>query len=619
MDSFRLKNSLEYKQIVYKRNVINTIISKNGGFEKPYTGVLLQALSETLGTHFIRSYCELDPDKFSNFLNKKNEIARMALGDSSLKAFAADLNSSLEKDLDYFLAIFPYSIIESIVWECLLTDRSLASYRSPESADAIKASLERKKAEELYKKWRCDEAADLFKKAIEIYPSDFTVTFQLGLINFFEKADWQSSLECFKKSEELARDASPRFRCYSLCFSALITRLKALSESDAELAKNAGGLATTAVDAMPALIFPKYALLQTQSSLRHLNAENKSAIGDVKKIIDADHNMIIPIALDHAFDHFIDELSGSFVLKYDEKFKTCLELIKDVCSELASLPKKMESPAETAQAFNLQKEFKAVCERFKRCKTFMEISETTKRLKKIKECCDSIKLANQTLELFKRIKTYACKLDEEYKKDFSDRLAPYHEAQVRQKNILKTIENIYEKNFIASDEQCSDVNKFKKYKNSLRNINAISQFRSLCPLCVFLLMQAVITGLWLFAALYPFAVFVLISAINAFLVPLYILAATEAYYYFLDKKIDTLKKELAQIELKLTFAQSQPDEEAIKARAKYSRLIAQKFSISTLDATNIFESTIAGDFEKIKAIVKFIAARPQNDSKPEGR
>ncbi|HOT77501.1 MAG TPA: hypothetical protein PK467_17065, partial [Candidatus Wallbacteria bacterium] len=142
-----------------------------------------------------------------------------------------------------------------------------------------------------------------------------------------------------------------------------------------------------------------------------------------------------------------------------------------------------------------------------------------------------------------------------------------------------------------------------------RNAETENAVKSKAALIIFSSLEAIIVFSWLVFGMLGFVNFVMTSVINICLAPAYRAMSAEIFYFLTQLQIDELKRELSKIELKLDLSNNMPGEAELSAREKYAKQIASQFSISHIDARNILESALAGDFEKMKAIARTLCRR----------
>lgn len=611
MSEFSLKNMLEYRQIVYKRNVIYAIISRLNYFERPYTGIIADIFNETAGEHFYKSYCANDYlgnlDKISRRLSIFWSLTRSNL----FKSIAAEINSKIEKNYDYFFLVSNYSLTEYIFWHRCETDQEIIKYRSQDSVESLTASVLRKKAEETYKKGHFEAAIEGFKQALELTPGDFTILFQLGMYYFFEKADHIKAADCFSRCADHARGISARVESMARCFAALITRLKALHRQDADMARDALLICENALKTDPDLLMTRYARLQSIAGLCAFENRGEDFNKNAKDLFDAEYNFLLQALLDHAFDPALDLLASMAGSRYDRSLETCVQKIEQTAQKIAGIPHKLETNADTARVFQLQKEFKSIQEYFKKNKTFTDIEEILKRLEKVRESIDSVMLNNQAQQKFMQFKQFCSAITVEYGKDFGDRMKPYNEALKKREEINSRLETLTGKYFVrAQASENSDAASAEDKPAGLkRNAEIENAVKSKAALIIFSSLEAIIVFSWLVFGMLGFVNFVMTSVINICLAPAYRAMSAEIFYFLTQLQIDELKRELSKIELKLDLSNNMPGEAELSAREKYAKQIASQFSISHIDARNILESALAGDFEKMKAIARTLCRR----------
>lgn len=615
---------LEYRQIKYKKNVIDAIVSRLNYFDKPYTGVILEILNETAGEHFLKLYYESDYRANESKISRRLSIFWTLTRSNLFKTIAAGINLKTEKDFNYLFSVANFSFAEYIFrHNYSIFETTGGGFK--DTVEALSASALKKKAEETYKKGHVEEAVEIFKQALNLTPDDFIILFQLALYYFFEKADHIKAGDYFEKSAAGAAGIFPRLESMALCFISLITRLKALHRGDRDMAKDALLICEKAAAADPDFMMAQYCNLQAIAGLCAFEERGCDFQKAAQSLFETDYNLLLQAILDNAFDPALEQLASIAGERYDTALASCVKMIETVKAKISQIPSRLENSADTARVFHLQKEFKSAQEYFKKNKTCTDIEETIKRLQKIIEGADSILNSDRVQRLFIKFKEYSSEIVNEFKKDFGDRLKPYNDALKKRGALSAQIKSIYETYFAlertagsarSDDEEtgCENVNNAEavyeclEKKYGARNEKTLNLIKSRSCSIVFFGFEAVVVFLWLASGAFTFIDFIMITAVNLCLAPLYRIAGAEIFYFIMNLKLDELKREFSKLELKLDLSNNLPGEAEMKARDKYAKQIAGEFNISHIDARNILEAALAGDYDRMKAIAKMICA-----------
>ncbi len=607
MDGFHLKRTLEYKAILRKKNIIDAIISKLNYFDKPYTEVIFDILKETSGEPFIKSYYGAEYKTEEKIINRRLSILWTLTRSGLFKNMAAEINAKIEKDFDYFTAISAYSFVEYLFRHHLALED--ASGRPPgESFQQISASAMKKKAEEIYKKGYYDQAAAMFYEALELTPGDHIILFRLGIYNFFEKADHLNSFAYFEKSAAAA-DGDGWIKSAALCFCALIARLEALHNHNPDLARKALSLSDKALKYSPDSIMARYCGIQNTAALYFLEKRGAEFADNAADFFSQDYNFLLQAVMDNAFDANFDiiaDLSGN---RYDDALNRCTAIIEEVNQKITQIPARLENSADTARKFHIQKEFKSAQEYFKKNKTCADLEEIIKRLENIIKSIDLVLNSDKAQILYIKLKKYCDEILPEYYKDSGGRLKPYKEALKRREKLNEHIKSLINKYFDTAygEEIASFDGSDVKYRDLKINMNKFELISSKCCLYGFFSFESVLLLLWPIAGILNFLYFIMLTAVNLFLIPLYRTAGAGAVYFTVRLRLDELKREFSKLELKLKLSDNLPGEAEAKARDRYSKQIAAEFKISQIDAKNVLEAAIAGEHKKIKNIARMIS------------
>ncbi len=346
-----------------------------------------------------------------------------------------------------------------------------------------------------------------------------------------------------------------------------------------------------------------------------MNRERREGLNRLER--DIGYRFSDPALLDNAFDPALDSLVTLAAARYDAALSSCVRSIEETGKKISQLPSRLETSADTARVFNLQKEFKAVQEYFKKNKTYADLEETIKRTEAVSSEADRVMHSNRVQQMFIRVREYCSAIVSEYKKDFGDRLKPYNDALKKRGEIGAKIEALTRKFFAAASAETSETKENPvenggapkapdKKIDYVRNPEAEKAVKSKCAYAVFLFFEAIVLILWLFAGIFPFTIFAAASIITLCLVPAYGVAGAEFFYFITRLQIDELKRDYSKVDLKLDLSNNLPGEAEMKARDKYSKQIAGEFGISQIDARNILEAALFSDYEKMKAAVRAI-------------
>ncbi|EKD69477.1 MAG: hypothetical protein ACD_47C00108G0002 [uncultured bacterium] len=399
------------------------------------------------------------------------------------------------------------------------------------------------------------------------------------------------------------------------CFTSLIIRLKALHRGERDLAADALAIGEKAVNTDPDLIMAHYSSLQALAGLCVFEQHSDRFLKAAEKVFEIDYNFLLQAILDNAFDPVLDTLVSLAASRYDAILSSCIKSIEETSKKISQFPSRLETSADTARVFNLQKEFKAVQEYFKKNKTYADIEETIKRIEAVSGEADRVLHSNRVQQMLIRVREYCSTIVSEYKKDFGDRLKPYNDALKRRGEIGAKIDALIKKYFIKAESAETSENKENPENGSgskvpdknldyARNPKVEKAVKSKCASAVFFIFEAIIVFLWLFAGVFSFAIFAVASLITLCLIPAYSVAGAELFYFITRLQLDELKRDYSRVDLKLDLSNHLPGEAEMKARDKYSKQIAGEFGISQIDARNILEAALFSDYEKMKATVR---------------
>ncbi|MEZ7890190.1 MAG: hypothetical protein QMC67_00435 [Candidatus Wallbacteria bacterium] len=440
-----LEESIDFLQIKAQRKIINDIVFKSG--------TLIGSIDKIITFFIDRMF---DQDFFIKSLTQKKKIPEKIIKIKSSifkRLVRASLSEPVIKELLHsisqnpykLLVISNYAFIEHIFWLDCDFSYELKNYRAMETSDKqiIESQKYRRRAEEFYKKGHIDDAYYEFKEAEILNLNDFTITFQLALIYFFEKLDYKKAIEYFEKSAVLSSGHSSQIFIYSKILKSLILRFVAFLKRDLKMLNEAYECALEGYRIDPNYNFSKYAIIQCQIALSLTPESVDEALSSIQKLISEDKMYAIQGIYDHVFDNVIETLEKMLNDVINDLEIDCEYNFAEMKKIFEALNNQNKFMTDPSRAFNAHKEFQNLKNRAT-SKTYFDYKHIALKSNILMNELHEIQTDVNRNKYINDVREFTEKLIPEYNKDLKEVMAPYAQLQQKLDKLTKEKEKILE-------------------------------------------------------------------------------------------------------------------------------------------------------------------------------
>lgn len=602
MSNFKLDYSIEFNQIRERRRLAKNPMSAGGeasaGFVNAAAAIVRQLASE-----------KLPHDGAPDLLQRRNELFGKVITAESLDGIIGELSSSIAKSPVNVCTIANYSFAEYLFWlEC--EGAELKKYRmgsGSEDASVKLARTIRRRAEESYKQGNIAEAIKLFKEADEKFSGDFTVHYQLGLINFFEKADYLIALDYFRKASKFSQNKSRHVFINGMIFTGLLLRLCASATSDSNMYAEAYQAIIQAYNSDPSNIFSIYALVQANT---FNPSSKKESMGLLKDLVKREKFFNIQIIYDRAFDPIIDDVESLYDSLLGEASGAASQNFTRIDELFDTLSKSVKFMTIPAKLTALKKDYEEIKKLAERRNCFDAIAANEKSaavLTSLSEFAEEVKKNKAYFEVRDLIETLSKRFNEEFKeavKSFTKKEEKCAElkaalAEVNKNYPVAEPERTVKKKNSDAEEIIPAVAGWEHGKMFL-----VIKFISGC--FAFTLVLAGIGIAYLFLReQFEQKMWVLgaLTVLNLVFIPVYGSIMAEIYYVVIENRRKNLQSSITRLEKEIEINRTRVNDYDKNLREKYSNMVADQIKVSRFTASQMLDAGIEGSFEKIKALM----------------
>lgn len=622
MRDFNLDQSVEYQKIKAIRKIIATATTGGQGFSNPVFAAVslivnrpdseLEIVNDlTAAAKENQPASDEKVNKEILSINKKKEIIALLLRPDLVNSALNEFNIKLSKNIYSIYAISNFAFADYIFrYECETEELKKFRIGVNEDPQATLVRNIRRKAEDAYKNGKFDEAINFFNEANSKYQADFTVHYQLGLIYFFEKADFKRSMECFRLASKYSHNKYNLTFIHSMVFTGLLLKMYAVYHKDIDMLNEAYQAIYQAYAADTGYLFSKYALAQCTASMGSRNDLIAQANSLIKNLVMSEKLFAIQIIHDQAFNSYTDELDKLFKNLYNELAGNMTRLFEkiDIGLELVSTNQQyLTIPAKVA---SIKTEYKKITEQIGSKKTFFDLdafyglaSHISGELEELAKEIDRNKKYSET----RAIVEAAVK---NYREDFSELTKHYTEVDnkfVSLKEQYIKLDSYYPNpefdEFMASLLNTQDYipNPEKKI---WRDSGLFVLIKIISGGFTFLLLVLIVIVLSTLFTKGIASFFGIIGVLIALIfMPLYATVFAEIYFNVIEIKRRNLITDLKKLKVEIDVNKIKTNEIEKKVSAKYITLIAEQTHLSSFTSEKMFEACIEGNFEQIKALI----------------
>ena len=543
--------------------------------------------------------------------NKKKDLLSLLARPELISSAIADFNSKLSKNIYSIFTASNYAFADHVFrYECETEDLKKLRTGANEDPQAIPIRNLRRKAEESYKNGKFDEAIKFFGDAVAKYQGDFTIYYQLGLIYFFEKADFKNSMENFRLASKYACNKYNPVFIHGMVFTGLLLKLFAIHTKNADMLSEAYQAIYQAYASDTGYNFSKYALAQCSAVMAFRSDLVVQANSLLKNLIMSDKLFAIQVIRDIAFNSYIDELEKLIKSIYDEILNNITRLFEKIDLAFDMVSNNMQYIAIPARVASIKIEYKKLVEHISVKRTFFDADSVY---------AQSIRISGELEELVKEIernKKYAETRSlvesavKNYREDFIELTGHYAQVEKKFTEIKEQyikLDSYYPNpeffdtvsGLIYPDILYNDPDKKLWHESGLfvliKVIAGGSTFLLLF-ITIVILSALFSTGIGSFFSI----VGILISLV---FMPLFATVIAEIFYNMIEIKRRGLLADLRKFKTEIDANKSKITEIDKKLSAKYIAYISEQGHLTPFTSEKMFEASLDGNFEQIKAML----------------
>ena len=621
MAEFRLEDSLEYRKIRELRNIVISSV-RNDNFSLAIFNAIPLVIAQMpceapppapvstekpVAATPTDGPSEIDIRKF--YYEKRREYIPIITRPELIEAELLTFKSKVSKSLYNIFAISNYAFAEPVFWlEC--ETEELKKYRSTqtyEDANITQSKKNRRKAEEEYKNKQIDEAIQEFMEAESKNPLDFTVHYQMALLFFFEKADYNNAMFWFRKASKNAYNRSSQVFIHSMIFLGLMLRLRAQHQRNKELFSEAYQAIVQAYNLDTGYAFSRYALAQCMSHITDQSEIFNQAKVILKDLIKLEKIFALQVIYDISFDMFLDQIGDlykdlsaeteSFIKKLFEKTESLLEYLRN---SKAYLP-------VTGQLGGFENIYQKYLEQFAN-KNYFEMVDLTTRIVSTLDELQQMIVETDKNKKFAEIKDIVEKIMFKYSEEIKVVMDPMIKAEARYniaKEELQKLNTSYPEPdlYLLSDKNSDDQDGMSNYqKAGWRESGLFTIIKIISGSVIFMMvfLFIIIVSLFLESSI---LFIILCGFLNMLLIPLYGATCGEIFYNVIESRRKNIKNTIDSARNEMNSLRIRADEAGNKISDKYIKFIAESTRLSVFTSEKIFEMASEGNYEKIKSLI----------------
>ncbi len=623
MHDFNLENSVEFQKIKEIRKIISGAAQgmQGGQLSPVHAAASLIVNRPDNETEIVG---DLSPravegtsggketlNKELALFGKKKDLLSLLARPELVGAALADFNSRLSKNIYSIFAVSNYAFADHIFrYECETDDLKKLRTGANEDPQAIPIRNLRRKAEESYKNCKFDEAVKFFGDAVAKYQGDFTIYYQLGLIYFFEKADFKNSMENFRLASKYAYNKYNPIFIHGMVFTGLLLKLFALHTKNADMLSEAYQAIYQAYSADTGYNFSKYALAQCSAAMAFRSDLITQANSLIKNLIMSDKLFAIQIIRDIAFNTYIDELEKLIKNMYDELLNNITRLFEKIDLALDMISNNMQHLTIPAKVASIKIEYKKLVEHISVKRTFFDADSVYAQSGRISGELEELVKEIERNRKYSETRALVESAVKNYREDFIELTGHYAQIEKRfievKEQYIK-LDSYYPNpeffdlvsGLIYPDVLYNDPDKKLWHESGLfvliKVIAGGSTFMFLF-ITIVILSTLFSTGIGSFFSI----VGMLISLV---FMPLYATVFAEIFYNMIEIKRRGLLADLRKFKAEIDANKSKITEIDKKLSAKYIAHISEQGHLTPFTSEKMFEACLDGNFEQIKAMM----------------
>ena len=614
MNGFNLSESLEYTQILSSYKIIENIFASSEG---DYISTSIKAAASLIGSFPALSQSLSASSNLpgeADLLKARLAMFSAFISPEMLDAINKSLAQNLSKNISLLTGISNYIFAKRLLWHDFLVDTEIkqqSGMQANDSAEIKMARLIRKKAEENYKNNRIEDALLIFLSVEEKSINDFFSYYQIGLIYFFDKSDYNGAINYFRKAARYSQNHCKKIFSNSLLFIGLLLRLFAVHENDRKALEISCQNINQAFKTDPANYMASYALGQSLCMHPDYNNNMKQIKNIIIELVKADDIFLLQFIFDRSFDNALSEIDKISKDMYNEAYNDVLEQITETLQDLDKLSADSAFAILPVKISGFKHECHNIKEELGSNKNYYFIIETLKRAQRLSVSVKEVLKEVIENKIFAEFKLFIEDITKKYIEHisgeiFSPLTAAEKELETKKKELIalnrsypiQRTENLLRKLKESSTEYqdivLGDDWRAHKIYGLVKSITGCFFF-TLGLTFIFIYM--LLFSRELEGAVIGFTI------VNVFLMPVYGTVCSEIYYRYIEHKRENLTAAIIKLDNLISVLINRKEIVVSETRKKYARSIAEYKKISVAVAEQVLEAAREGKYEKIKLLI----------------
>lgn len=626
MQDFNLESSVEFQKIRDIRKIISGTAGGVQGFASPIHAAVSFIVNRPdkeveIVSDLSARAVESSPagretvDRELALFAKKKDLIAILTRPELVNSAITDFNSKLSKNIYSLFAISNYAFADHIFrYEC--ETEELKKFRGGTSEDpqSIPIRTIRRKAEESYKNNRVDEAIKFFGDANAKYNADFTIYYQLGLIYFFEKADFRNALENFRLASKYAYNKYTPVFVHSMAFIGLMLRLYAAQAKNHDMLNEAYQAIYQAYTADTGYNFSKYALAQCSAAMAFRSDLVVQANSLIKNLVSSEKLFGLQILYDTAFNSYIDELEKLIKNIYNEVANNIARLFEKIDLAFDLLSHNMHHLTVPARVAAIKGEYRKICDHINSNRTFFDLDTAYGASTKISGELEELAKEVERNRKYSETKALVESAVKNYREEFEELTRNYAQTELKFNDLKQQyfkLDSYYPApefdeliaSLVPSEESPVSADK-KHWRDS--GLFVLIKIISGGFTFIFLFVTIIILSVLFSKGAGSF--FSVVSILVALIfMPMYATVFAEIFFNMIEIKRRNLLTEMKKLRAEIDINKIKVSEIDKKTSAKYIEYISEQGHLTPFVSEKMFEACLDGNVEQIKAMIPSLA------------
>ena len=611
MADFNLNESNEYLQIKERQQSIYRSVSSSSSSDiLSSIAAMIPAFVGNIQKSGISLLSSAGPAESQA---KRDSITNALFTPQFLETRAAALKNDVTRDYSLLYSLSNYSF-SPFIFQLDCETEELKKFRlvnQPNEDSRFKISrINRRKAEESYRNGQFDEAIRQFKESEEKNDTDYTTQYQLGLIYFFEKADYNEACNYFKKAAKFSQNKSAIIFLCSTVYFALLLRLFGTCRSNAGLLDEAHSALMKIYNANSNSPMINYALVQSCVSIASRSGHASTARDLVKRLIKTNEFTALQMVYDAALDSFLPQIGDVITDLIIESKNSAADIFKQIEESVERVTHMSKYMGNSTKLAAVKNEYRQLQGRLN-IANYFEIKDVESQAQKILESFQALfREVNENRAYFE-LREIAEAALKDFRSDESDLKKPLAsleddlkaagaELEKLEKTYPPDREEQYIKKNVVIKGKVEVIEQKVEASVSWRKQKVFLFLKSIIGCLFALLVVMVITCIFLFLKMEISVVTYMVIAIFLLFTPLYGTIGGEVFYYNVEMKRKKFIEKIDKFAKLIEIKRPRVEEEIQKLKEIYAASISEKSKLSKDSSMQILEASIKGNFEQIK-------------------